>query len=110
MTLPRACDYAVQSLAFLAGPSRRRFATPEQIAEAYELPLASVRSCLARLEAAGLVHSGKRRTGAYRLSRPARAISLLAIIEAVQGPFKAQPASAAAVFSPRDELRMANLA
>jgi Rrf2 family protein len=47
-----------------------------------------VRKALEALVSAGVLHSLKGHNGGYRLARPARSITLLEVVEAVEGPVR----------------------
>jgi Rrf2 family protein len=57
-----------------------------QLAEETGLPAPTVQKLVSRLTAAGLLHSSRGAGGGLRLARPAAAITLADIIEAVEGP------------------------
>lgn len=91
LELTRRGDYAVRAMLALAaadekdGPiSARRIATQMGI------PARFVPHVLQDLVAAGLVVARTGRLGGYRLARPAAAISLLNVIEAVEGDARRQ--------------------
>ena len=87
MRLTAQADYAVVLLSAAArhcGIGGRLNAT--LIAEEVGLPLPTVQKLVSRLSAAGLVETGRGAAGGFRLARPAAAISLADIVEAVEGP------------------------
>jgi Rrf2 family protein len=84
--LGRRADYAVRAVVDLA----RHHADPvrvkaREIAEEMDIPSNFVPQILAELVRAGVVESVAGRSGGYRLCRPPSEISLLEIIEAVDG-------------------------
>jgi Rrf2 family protein len=85
MKLSRATYYAVAALMYLARLDDR--AVPSHvIARAEALPELFLLKVLHPLVRAGVLHSLKGPTGGYRLARPAKDITLLNVIEAVDGP------------------------
>ncbi len=56
------------------------------LAEETGVPLPTAQKLVSRLAAAGLLESARGTGGGFRLARPAAAISLADIIEAVEGP------------------------
>lgn len=87
MRLSSLADYAVVMMTAAArhcGVSGRLNAT--LIAEETGIPLPTVQKLVSRLSAASLIESTRGTGGGFRLSRPAAAISLADIIEAVEGP------------------------
>jgi len=86
VTLGRKGDYAVRAVLDLArhtDDGRRR--KTREIAAATAVPENYLPQILADLVAVGLVASMPGRDGGYTLVRPAPEISLLAVIEAVEG-------------------------
>lgn len=97
MRLSSMADYAVVIMAAAsrhcgcgAGESfasgQRARLSAGQLAEETGLPAPTVRKLVSRLTAAGLLHSTRGVGGGIRLARPAAAISLADIVEAVEGP------------------------
>ncbi len=87
MRLSSLADYAVVMLSASArhcGVAVRLNAT--MLADETGIPLPTVQKLVSRLSAAGLIESARGTGGGFRLARPAAAISLADIIEAVEGP------------------------
>ena len=86
MRLSSLADYAVvmMSAAARAGCGARVSATT--LAERTGVPLPTAQKLMQRLTGAGLLTSVRGSAGGFRLTRPAAAISLADIIEAVEGP------------------------
>ena len=86
MKLSAASSYAVRALAHLArqptGASERK----QDIARAAGLADVQLVKILGRLVRAGLLNAAKGPGGGFVLARPARQVTLLAIIEATDGP------------------------
>jgi Rrf2 family protein len=91
MKLTRASKYAVQALVHLARQPPGAWGRTRDIAEAQGLPDAFLMKVLGQLVKAGLARSVKGPGGGYSLARPAKEISLLQIIEAVDGPIRGEP-------------------
>lgn len=81
--------YAVMAMADLADQARR-LATDDvavplsAIADRQHISLAYLEQLFAKLRRAGLVESARGRSGGYRLAKPAAAISIAAIMSAVE--------------------------
>jgi Rrf2 family protein len=88
MKLTRACAYALHALVHLATAGRGRPLTLRHIAGARGIPEKYLGSALKLLVDAGILRSTKRPGGGFRLARPAAAISLLEVVEAVDGPLR----------------------
>ncbi|MBY0582404.1 MAG: SUF system Fe-S cluster assembly regulator [Sphingomonas sp.] len=87
MRLSSLADYAVVMLSAAArhcGVSGRLNAT--MLSDETGIPLPTVQKLVSKLSAAGLIESARGTGGGFRLARPAAAISLADIIEAVEGP------------------------
>jgi FeS assembly SUF system regulator len=86
MRLSSLADYAVVMMSAAArhcGGSRINAAF---LAEETGIPLPTVQKLVSRLSAAGLLRSVRGAGGGFRLARPAAAVTLADIIEAVEGP------------------------
>ena len=97
MRLSSMADYAVVTMAAAArhcgsaqlvgadGKKRVRI-NAAQLAEETGLPAPTVQKLVSRLTAAGLLRSSRGIGGGLKLARPAAAITLADIVEAVEGP------------------------
>jgi Rrf2 family transcriptional regulator, iron-sulfur cluster assembly transcription factor len=88
MRFTSACAYALRALVHLARHQGDEFITVEAIAGAGALSRTFLRKSLKPLVSAGVLRSVKGPGGGYRLARPARSISLLEVVEAVEGPVR----------------------
>lgn len=87
MQITRAGDYAIRSMLYLSSkPSGSRIMSSE-VALAEDIPVNFVRKILESLVKNGLVKSYRGAGGGFTLGRDAADISLLQIIESVEGPF-----------------------
>lgn len=88
MQITRQADYAVRAVLCLAkhGPSER--VTTAQIGREQHIPQTFLAKIMARLSVAGIVHSTRGSHGGMSLARPADEISLLDIVEAIDGPMR----------------------
>lgn len=91
MKMSRASAYALKALAYLA---RQKSGSPipsHVMAEAARgIPKLFLLKCLLRATSAGLLRSVKGPNGGYVLARPAREISMLQVIEGVDGPIRGE--------------------
>lgn len=85
LRVTRLTDYATVVLTVLAARPDAVLSAPE-LAERAGLEPPTVAKVLKPLAAAGLVSGFRGANGGYRLARPAEAISLIAIVEAMEGP------------------------
>lgn len=85
LRVTKLTDYATVVLAVLASAPDRVLSAAE-LAERAHLEPPTVAKVLKPLAHAGLVEGFRGASGGYRLARPATAISLIAIVEAIEGP------------------------
>ncbi|MGE7138063.1 SUF system Fe-S cluster assembly regulator [Luteibacter sp. NPDC031894] len=85
LRVSRLTDYATVVMTCIAAHPADVLSTA-QIAEEARLELPTVSKLLKLLGHAGLVESFRGVNGGYRLARPAEAISLAEIVEAMEGP------------------------
>lgn len=86
MRLSSLADYAVVMMSAAARHCGQTRINAAQLAEETGLPLPTVQKLVSRLSSAGLLRSIRGQHGGFKLARPAAAISLAEIIEAVEGP------------------------
>ena len=85
LRVTRLTDYATVVMTVLAARPDAVMSAPE-LAERAGLEAPTVAKVLKPLAAAGLVAGFRGANGGYRLARPADAISLVEIVEAMEGP------------------------
>ncbi len=83
--LTKRGDYAVRAMLALAAAGEAAPLTGRQLAERTGVPPSFLPQVMAGLSRAGLVSGRVGRIGGYRLGRPASSISLLEIIETIEG-------------------------
>ena len=88
MRLTRACGYALLALEYLAARGAGPPVASHHIAAARGVPERFLLKVLKPLVTAGLLRSLKGPNGGFRLARPASRISLLEVVEAVDGPVR----------------------
>jgi Rrf2 family protein len=103
MRLTSATVYALRALAYLARHGGEGLVPSHVLGRGMSGPY--LLKALKALESAGVLHSRIGTGGGFRLARPAEDITLLDIIEAVDGPLRGQApavgAGAAAAFDRR---------
>ncbi len=86
MEITRQADYAVRAMTYLAElPLEKRVATAT-ISRVEGIPLPFLTKVISRLATAGLVVTSRGMGGGVSLARPPEEITLLQVIEAVDGP------------------------
>lgn len=86
MRLSSMADYSVVIMTAAARHCGGARVSAGQLAEETGLPTPTVQKLVSRLTSAGLLRSSRGVGGGLRLARPAAAITLVDIIEAVEGP------------------------
>src|SRR5690349_2722341 len=88
MQLTRTADYAIRVMIHLAGlPSGTR-ASRETLADWAQVPGEFLGKVLQSLTRARLINSHRGTRGGFDLARDGSSISLLHIVEAIEGPFQ----------------------
>lgn len=86
--LSRAAEYAIRGILHLSiHYKENRVIDIEKIAKAQNIPPAYLAKLLQSLSKKGFVKSFKGQKGGFLLTKPPKEISLLDVIEAMEGPF-----------------------
>lgn len=85
MKITARVEYASMAVFELALRGRSRRVQARELAESQQIPLKFLEQILIQLKNAGLVKSVRGAAGGYNLSKPAAQISLLQVVEAVEG-------------------------
>jgi Rrf2 family protein len=91
LVIRRETDYAVRTVLHLASLGPGAPVRVRDVALQKQLPLSFVRRIVARLRAAGLLETTRGMGGGIRLSRPASEISMLDVVQAMEGPIALNP-------------------
>lgn len=86
MQITRQADYAVRAVLYLAEQDQHTRVATSEIARAQRIPVTFLAKIVAQLAAAGILRSTRGAHGGVALGRPADEISLLEIVEAIDGP------------------------
>ena len=84
--ITRKGDYAIRAMIDLAAQPADRISLIRDISARTEVPPSLLAKIFQNLNKIGLVRSSRGKGGGFQLGRPAKNISLLDIIEAVEGP------------------------
>ena len=86
MQITRQADYAVRAVLYLArlGPEQR--AATSQIAQEQQIPPSFLAKIVSQLSVAGLLQTSRGARGGVSLARSPEQISLLEVVEAIDGP------------------------
>jgi Rrf2 family protein len=86
LQISRKIDYGLRAIIYLAGLPAGKVASLQDICATLHLPREFLAKILKVLTDKGLVRSSRGAHGGYQVARPARDISFLEVIEAVEGP------------------------
>jgi Rrf2 family protein len=87
LRLSKKTDYALMAMKHLAEQEQTYSASAREIAEKYDIPVELMAKVLQRLVRHRLLDSTQGSHGGYTLGRLAVSISLVDVIEAIDGPF-----------------------
>jgi Rrf2 family protein len=85
LELTKRADYAIRSVLALASAADGERLSVARVAAEQDVPPAFLPQVMRDLVGAGIVEGSVGRAGGYRLARPAPELSLLDVIEAVEG-------------------------
>jgi Rrf2 family protein len=88
MRFTGACVYALRALVYLARHREGGFVSVDAIAGGPSRGF--LRKALKPLVSVGVLRSSKGPRGGYRLARPVRSVTLLEVVEAVEGPVQGE--------------------
>ncbi len=86
MQITRQADYAVRAVLFLSGLDNGRRAPTSEIARKQHIPPSFLAKIVSQLSVAGVVQTSRGARGGVSLARAADEISLLEVVEAIDGP------------------------
>jgi len=86
LRLSKKADYALLAVRHLAAHSEREAVSARELAESYDIPPELLAKVLQKLVRAKLLESHQGIRGGYGLARPAAAMSVADVIQAVDGP------------------------
>jgi Rrf2 family protein len=90
MRLTRASSYALHAVVHMAVQKQNRPLASHHIAKARGIPERFLLKVLKPLVSARVLHSIKGPNGGYRLARSASDLTMLEVVEAVDGPIRGQ--------------------
>jgi len=86
MQITRQADYAVRAVLYLARLEPNQRAATSQVAQEQHIPPSFLAKIISQLSIAGLLHTSRGARGGVTLAREPKAITLLEVIEAIDGP------------------------
>ena len=86
MQITRQADYAVRAVLYLAEQNGAGRAPTSQIAREQKIPPSFLAKIVSQLSVAGMVQTSRGARGGVSLAREPKDISLLEVVEAIDGP------------------------
>jgi Rrf2 family protein len=86
MQITRQADYAVRAVLYLARLGQEERAATSQVAQEQHIPPSFLAKIISQLSIAGLLHTSRGARGGVTLARGPKEITLLEVIEAIDGP------------------------
>jgi Rrf2 family protein len=86
MGLTRKGEYAIRGIVYLARQDPNRLLLIADIATAVDVPQSFLAKIFQSFTKVGIIRSSRGAGGGFALARPASEITLLAVVEAVEGP------------------------
>jgi Rrf2 family protein len=88
MQITRQADYAVRAVLYLARLGSNERAATSAVAEEQRIPPSFLAKIISQLSIAGLLHTSRGARGGVTLARSPKDITLLEVIEAIDGPIQ----------------------
>lgn len=88
MQITRQADYAVRAVLYLAKLGSNQRAATSQVAEEQKIPPSFLAKIISQLSIAGLLHTSRGARGGVMLAHDPKDITLLDVIEAIDGPIQ----------------------
>ncbi len=86
MQITRQADYALRAMLYLAKMEPNNRAATSQIADEQQIPPSFLAKIISQLSIAGLINTSRGARGGVTLAREAVDITLLDVVEAIDGP------------------------
>ena len=86
MQITRQADYALRAMLYLTRLEANQRAATSQIAQEQHIPPSFLAKIISQLSIAGLIHTSRGARGGVSLARSPEEISILEVVEAIDGP------------------------
>ena len=86
MKISRSTGYALLAIGYIAKKKDQKIVLSQAISKKYSIPLEYLLKIMQQMVRAGILRSKRGPRGGFSLARPVARISMLEIIEAVEGP------------------------
>lgn len=87
MRISRSTGYAILALGYIAENKNQKIVLSQDIAKKYDIPLEYLLKLLQQLVKANVLHSKRGPHGGFSLAKSPQSITVLQVIEAIDGPF-----------------------
>ena len=88
MQITRQADYAVRAVLYLSRMGNNQRAATSTVAQEQNIPPSFLAKIISQLSIAGLLHTSRGARGGVTLAREPKEITLLEVIEAIDGPIQ----------------------
>nr|BAL54643.1 Rrf2 family protein [uncultured Chloroflexota bacterium] len=88
MQITRQADYAIRAVLYLARAGKGQRIATSEVAEAQHIPASFLAKIISQLSIAGLLHTSRGARGGVTLARDPSQITLLEVVEAIDGPVR----------------------
>jgi len=88
MQITRQADYATRAILYLARTGRGERISTSQVAKEQRIPPSFLAKIISQLSVAGLLHTSRGAHGGISLARNPDEITLLEVVEAIDGPIQ----------------------
>lgn len=95
MQITRQADYALRAMIFLSRQEPGQRVPTSAIAEVQQIPSSFLAKIISQLSIAGLIHTSRGARGGVTLAKPPQEISILEVVEAIDGPIALNECTAA---------------
>lgn len=86
MQITRQADYAIRAVRYLAHQGENQRSATSTVAKEMSIPPSFLAKIISQLSIAGLLHTSRGARGGVTLARDPKDISLLDVVEAIDGP------------------------
>ncbi|UCC22003.1 MAG: Rrf2 family transcriptional regulator [Planctomycetota bacterium] len=90
MRISRSTGYAILAVGYIAQNQKQGIVLSQSVSKKYNIPLEYLLKILQQLVRANVLRSKRGPRGGFNLAQPAKKITMLQIIEAVEGPMISQ--------------------
>ena len=88
MQITRQADYAVRAMLYLSHIGTTQRAATSEVAKEQHIPPSFLAKIISQLSIAGLLHTSRGARGGVSLAREPKEITLLEVVEAIDGPIQ----------------------